>query len=247
MSASHLQQLILQIGILKTEFVNRATPLDMNIWITSATDFEVQAAKKVLLNETFEDSSVHFLTTGVGMLFSAVNLAELCCKQSPDLLIQAGIAGSFTNTFPLNSLAVVAQEALGDTGVMEDTVWKDLFDLKLLPKNEVPFTEGSIINQHIAKWNVTNLPKANAVTVNTITTEQNRISLLQKKYAAHIETMEGIALHYVAEQFHIPYLQIRAISNFVGERNKQNWVIQSAIEQLNQHLVAYVHKINKSR
>lgn len=218
----------------------------MNICITSATDFEVQAAKKVLLNETFENCNVHFFTTGVGMLFSAVKLTQICLEQKPDLLLQAGIAGSFTNHFPLNSLTIVEQDALGDVGVIEDTVWKDLFDLKLLSKNELPFKEGFIVNQNIAKWNVIKLPKVNAVTVNTITTEPHRINLLQKKYAAHIETMEGMALHYVAEQFHIPYLQIRAISNFVGERNKQNWALQSAIEQLNQHLVAYVHAINKN-
>jgi futalosine hydrolase len=247
MSTSHLQQLILQIEFLKTIAVIKATTLGMNIWIIAATDFEIQAAKKVLLNETYENCSVHFLTTSVGMLLSAVKLTQLCLEQKPDLLLQAGVAGSFTNNFPLNSLTIVEQEAFGDLGVVEDTVWKDLFDLKLLSKNEVPFKDGFIINQHIAKWNVTNLPKANAVTVNTITTEPHRIDLLQKKYAAHIETMEGIVFHYVGAYFQIPYLQIRAIYNFVGERNKQNWNLQAAIEQLNKHLEAYVHAINKNR
>jgi futalosine hydrolase len=41
--------------------------------------------------------------------------------------------------------------------------------------------------------------------------------------------MEGAAFHYIGIMKSIPFIQIRGISNFVGERNKKNWKIDEAI------------------
>jgi futalosine hydrolase len=60
-----------------------------------------------------------------------------------------------------------------------------------------------------------------------------QIGILQGKYQADIESMEGAALHFVCLQEGIPFLQIRGISNFVGERNKAKWDLKSAIENSN--------------
>jgi futalosine hydrolase len=49
--------------------------------------------------------------------------------------------------------------------------------------------------------------------------------------------MEGIAFHYACKQAKIPFLQIRAISNYVTPRNKSEWEIPLAIQNLNQYLI----------
>jgi futalosine hydrolase len=41
----------------------------------------------------------------------------------------------------------------------------------------------------------------------------------------------------------IPFLQLRGISNLVGERNKENWKIPLAIEQVNQSLIRLLTRI----
>jgi futalosine hydrolase len=41
----------------------------------------------------------------------------------------------------------------------------------------------------------------------------------------------------------IPFLQLRGISNLVGERNKENWKISLAIEQVNQSLIRLLTRI----
>ena len=53
---------------------------------------------------------------------------------------------------------------------------------------------------------------------------------------AQIEYMEGAALHYVCLQEKIPFLQIRSLSNFAGERDKSKWVLKESIAHLNLHL-----------
>jgi futalosine hydrolase len=44
--------------------------------------------------------------------------------------------------------------------------------------------------------------------------------------------MEGAALHYVCINEGIPFIHLRAVSNLVGERDKQRWKMQKAIENL---------------
>jgi len=49
--------------------------------------------------------------------------------------------------------------------------------------------------------------------------------------------MEGAALHYIALQEKIPFIQLRSTSNYIAERNKKNWDMPNAIESLNQSLL----------
>ena len=58
--------------------------------------------------------------------------------------------------------------------------------------------------------------------------------------------MEGAALHYVCNSFNIPYLQIRSISNYIGERDKSKWEIKKAIENLNKEIIKLIKLFNGS-
>ena len=58
--------------------------------------------------------------------------------------------------------------------------------------------------------------------------------------------MEGAAFHFVCLQQNIPFLQLRSISNKVGERNKTKWNLIEAIVNLNRELIDLVDLINKS-
>jgi futalosine hydrolase len=49
--------------------------------------------------------------------------------------------------------------------------------------------------------------------------------------------MEGAAFHYVCLQEEIPFIQLRSVSNYVGERNKSKWQIKKAVENLNKELL----------
>ncbi|BAV04181.1 phosphorylase family protein [Filimonas lacunae] len=57
--------------------------------------------------------------------------------------------------------------------------------------------------------------------------------------------MEGAALHYACRQTNTPFIQIRAISNYIGERDKSKWRIKDAIGELNQVLLKYIDKLYK--
>lgn len=212
----------------------------MKIVIISATDFELATAKeKIKSNKNIE---ILFEITGIGMLATAIHLSKIIYEQKPDFIIQAGIAGSFTKEIILGDVFLIEKEFIGDVGVYEKNNWEDIFDLKLMKPNEKPFSKKSIVNKTISSYNQLNLPIVNAVTVNQITTQSLHIHQLQKKYNPSIESMEGAALHYACNFHKIPYLQIRSISNYVGERDKSKWKLKLAINNLNKTVVSIIRK-----
>lgn len=213
----------------------------MKIVIISATDFEVTQAKQQI--KSSKKTAISFAVTGVGMLASAVNISKIIYQHQPNLIIQAGIAGCFDVSIPLGQTMLVEQDFLGDLGVTENGKWKDIFDLGLIKPNTTPFKKKGLINSQIEQYSYLQLPMVKSVTVNQITTDKNHILQLIKKYNPSIETMEGAALHYVCNSYKIPYLQIRSISNYIGERDKTKWKMKLAIDNLNKDLKSICKKL----
>lgn len=220
----------------------------MRIIITAATIAEWMPSFLEMNSLYTGDSQrfkVQFHQTGTGMLATAVSLTKLVLEEKPDLIIQAGIAGCFDTSMALGKVIVVNEESLADTGVEEDGKWKDIFDLKLEKSSYPPFERRKLPNPWLTRFNLLKLPEAGGITVNEITTNQERIRQLAKKYVPVTESMEGAALHYVCRQVNIPFIQIRALSNYIGERNKVNWKMKEAIKNLNQTLIEYIDKLYK--
>jgi futalosine hydrolase len=183
------------------------------------------------------DFTLNVLITGVGQLNACYNLTEFLQHTTPDVILMVGIAGSFEKTLPLGHVVTVKQEYLADLGVIEGNEWIDIFDLKLAGKNEYPYKSGALVNTFLEFLKRTKLKAVRAATVNQISTHKKFIQLVTAKYKPQIESMEGAALHYVALQKNIPFVQIRGISNYVGERNKSKWKIKEAIENSNKVLI----------
>jgi futalosine hydrolase len=139
----------------------------------------------------------------------------------------------------------IKEESLGDLGVHEEGKWKDIFDLKLEKSSYPPFEKRKLPNQWLKEYNLLKLPEVAAVTINQVTTAEDHKQQLIKKYEAVTESMEGAALHYVCRNFNVPFMQIRAVSNYIGERDKSKWEMKAAIENLNQTVLKYLEKLYK--
>ena len=219
----------------------------MRVIISAATNgewmplFQKINPKFVTPNKKF---SVGFHESGVGMLASSVSLMKMVVQETPSLIIQMGIAGSLDPKMPLGKVFVIKDDIVGDLGVTENKQWKDLFDLKLDGANDAPFEKKSLPNNFLNQYNLLNLPTKKGVTVNTITTDKKIIERYRTKYKAQIESMEGAALHYIGRDLSIPFIQIRAVSNYVGERNKAKWKMQEAIYNLNETVLQYLNALS---
>ena len=220
----------------------------MRVFITAATIDEWMPSfleMNTLYTSESKRLKVMFHQAGVGLLASTVSIMKLVYEEKPDLIIQVGIAGCFDKSMKLGNVVAVKEDMLGDTGVEEEGKWKDIFDLKLEKPGYPPFEKKRLPNHHLEKYNLLKLPEVAAVTINEVSTRPDRINQLIKKYNPSLESMEGAALHYVCREMNVPFLQMRAISNYIGERDKTKWKMKEAIENLNQHVLKYIDKLYK--
>lgn len=217
----------------------------MNILIAAATSLEIQPTIEFLQQQNFSVQKKDFtvLITGIGGMTTAYNLTKSFLQNRPDHSIQAGIAGSFHSGIPIGSVVGVQEELLGDLGAEEGNHFKDIFDLGLIMENETPFNRKGLKNPHLQKQPKYGIPLVRSVGINEITTRKERIETLTKKYNPDIESMEGVSFHYVCLREKIPFIQIRAISNYVGERDKLNWNLNEAIKNLNKKLIEMVSSL----
>ncbi len=216
---------------------------NMHILLAAATTFEIQPTIDYLAKKT--SSGVPPLITGVGSLATTWSLMRQIDRSRPDLIIQAGIAGCFTGRKP-GEVLVVREEMLADLGVWEDQRFKTLFDLKLADSEAAPFSNGRLVNPYQQLLSLTSLDPVSAITVNEITTDPARIAWYQQNTAAVVESMEGGGLHYVCLREKIPFVQLRAVSNDIGVRDKTKWDIRSAILNLNEQLISLLEKLEKN-
>jgi futalosine hydrolase len=189
---------------------------------------------------------IDILPTGIGLTSATYAIIKQIRLKKPDLIIQAGLAGSFDKNIPLGSVVVVKQDVIADLSVVENKQLVSMFDLKLIPDSAAPFQKGWLVNPHTELIRLTGLKPVKSASVNHITTSKTMMKLYEEKFKPAIESMEGAALHYVCLMENIPFLQIRSISNYAGERNKAKWNFNDSIQNLNVELINFFNRLKEN-
>ena len=182
----------------------------MNMLIVAATDFEITSLKI---------RKKHVLFTGVGMVNTAVSLTKELVSNKYDLVINMGVAGAFSEDLVNGCVVEVIEDNFSEIGFENDLEF-------------MQFTDFDIQTRFYSSPR-TNLKQVRAITVNTVHGNNNTISEIVKREKADIETMEGASVFKVCEEFNIPCLQIRSISNRIEKRNTDQWDLDLAIRNLN--------------
>ena len=201
---------------------------NMSILIVAATKLEVQPF--LYLNPDAE-----YLITGVGAATTVFQLMNHIQNNKYDFILQVGLAGTYTNELILGESVIVEKDCFADLAVWENKKIISVYDLGLVNAQEAPFENGWLVSHHVSV-NLTQAKIVKGVTVNLLTDDLKYVNEMKLKFDAAIESMEGAALHYVCIQKKIPFLQIRGISNKVGERDKLKWNFKEAIQSSNQLL-----------
>lgn len=198
----------------------------MKILVVAATSSEINS-----FNARYADAEV--LITGVGAPACMYSLTKKIQQTEYDLIIQAGIAGTFNDRFPPGQTVMVQQDVYADLGIFEQKKLFTLFEKGFGDADATPFSNGFLVNEFSETFS---LPRVNAITVNTITDNVTQNELFLNKYSPDIESMEGAAFHYVCIAERVRFLQLRSISNYVGERDKTKWKMKEATQNLNENL-----------
>lgn len=212
----------------------------MKILIVTATKFEIEplltivkissSLKENVFSCTYKNLEIDFLITGVGMVATTYYSAKTI-NSLYSMAINVGICGSFNKNIDLGTVVYIYEDCFSELGAEDGEAFLTLVDLKL---NGV----SKIINKTPITNNIVNaLPKVNGITVNTTNGNEKSIDKVFQRFHPVTESMEGAAFMFVCENEGIKYAQIRAVSNYIERRNKDNWNIPLAIENLNRKVI----------
>lgn len=171
------------------------------------------------------------LLTGVGMLPAAVALTRTLLAHSVQLVINAGVAGSFREAYAPGMVVQVVVDQIADFGVEDGECFRSVFEIGLVDANTLPFSNGVLKERKPVHWPFA-LPRVSGVTVNKVHGEAQSILAFSNRTSADVETMEGAAVFYAAASIGVACVQIRAISNRVEPRNRANWKMEAALLEL---------------
>jgi futalosine hydrolase len=207
----------------------------MNLLIVAATEFEIAPFVK-------EKTNAEILITGVGIPATVFHLTQKLAGKKYDLIIQAGIAGTFNEQLDLAEVVFVKEDAFADLGIEENGNFNTLFETGFIKKNDFPYTDEWLVNP-ISLSDKNNLFVAKGITVNKIGDDHLQNKMIQEKFLPDVESMEGAAFHYVCLQQKIKFLQLRGISNQVGQRDKSKWKLKESVENLNKELLKIIKNL----
>ena len=220
----------------------------MEVLIAAATESELTRTIKQCKSQWIEQPqgvfthgsvSVSFIVTGIGMIRTARAMGSVLAQYQPDLCINAGIAGAFPDKFAIGDVVHVVQETVADFGAEDQNGQLLTPDQLQLPGD---LDLALMINHSAANFGF--LPKAKGLTVNRVSGHNSTITSRLATYDADIETMEGAAFFYCCLASNVEFLQIRAISNIIEPRNKDNWDIEGALSNLNVQLMEILTSLN---
>lgn len=229
----------------------------MNILIVAATYLEVEPllthfqfsnqSNQKLRHYTYKSHQIDVLIPGVGMTFTAYWMGKTMSKKIYDLAINVGLAGSFEDAIKIGDVVNVMSDRIAGLGAEDGEKFLSLIDMDLLEDEDFSLQNGEMQNTiPISNKVVESLPKVKGITVNTTHGNEASIEKVKALFAPQVETMEGAAFLYACLLEGISCIQLRAISNKVERRNKKNWDIKLAVQQLTDASVKFINELPAS-
>jgi futalosine hydrolase len=187
---------------------------------------------------------IDILVTGVGSIFTTYYLTKALSANNYDLAINIGIAGSFDYFLEQGFVVNVIQDQFADLGVEENDNFYTLSEKELMNENIYPFRREILKNQGTYDIDeVDSLIPVKSITVNTLIGSLDSVEKLKNKFKPEIMTTEGAAFFYVCLMENKPFLQLRAISNFVEIRKIENWNIPLALKNLSDSILTIFEEL----
>ncbi len=201
---------------------------------------EAPENKGPVFHYKWHNLDIDLIITGIGTTFTTYFLTKALYLTKYDLVINAGIAGSFRDEISIGTVVNVKSEQFSDLGIEDGNQVKTIFDAGFVDPGEFPFTNGIMINpdsyQHLE------LPDVHAITGNISHGSLKSITRMVHDFDPDIESMEGAAIFYVCLRENVPFLEIRGISNYVDIRDTDKWDIPTAIENLTNELFRFLRQ-----
>ncbi len=188
-----------------------------------------------LEGEALADRGVEITTLGVGKTRAALSMLTLLQRQ-PEVrgVLLFGVAGAARSSrLAPGSICVVGSESFGDEGVLAPDGFQDIAALGLgevgpfeLPPDLAAAAAGRL-----------GVEVVHGTTVSTCSGTDPVAAAVTARTGAAVETMEGAAVALACRERGVPLLQIRAISNWLGDRDRAGWDLPGAVQSVQRAVV----------
>jgi futalosine hydrolase len=205
------------------------TPSGTRLLVVAA----VPAERDGILEKLGTAGAVTVIAGGVGMAAAAAGTATALAEADYDVVIAAGIGGGFPGVAAMGQVVVADRIIAADLGATSPAGFLSI--------EELGFGTGSyLVEPRLAEAAERALRRAGlpvvtgpALTVSTVTGTVDRAEELAARHpGAAVEGMEGFGVATAATARAVPVLEIRAVSNPVGPRDRSAWRIPEALAAL---------------
>ncbi|WP_405554867.1 futalosine hydrolase [Streptomyces sp. NBC_01171] len=179
------------------------------------------------------DGACDLLAAGVGPALAAASTATALTAAALTgtpygLVVSAGIGGGFQPEAPVGSLVVADAITAADLGAETPDGFLPVTDLGFGTVTHLP--PNSLVRGVVE---ATGARPGTVLTVSTVTGTATRAAALRERHpGALAEGMEGFGVAEAAAAHGVPVLEIRAVSNPVGPRDRAAWRIGDALGAL---------------
>lgn len=215
--------MVLQVqeGLLTT---SASTPSSARILVATAVPAERDAVARAFTG----DSIVDVIAAGVGPAAAAAATATALAGTPYALVVSAGIAGGFQPEAPVGSLVIADEITVADLGAETPEGFLPVTELGFGTVTHRP--PNALVRELAA---ATGARTGAVLTVSTVTGTAARAAELRARHPrALAEAMEGFGVAEAAAAHGVPVLELRAVSNPVGPRDRTAWRIGDALAAL---------------
>jgi futalosine hydrolase len=161
-------------------------------------------------------TDVEVFACGVGPVEAAANVARKLARDDYDAVVNAGIAGIFPGVARVGDALVVGEEIMADFGLEGGGEFTLPGGARIA---ERAFADADLL----ARCAGLGLATVRGLTVSAVTTTRATGERYVRTYAPGVESMEGFAVLRASELAKVPALEVRGISNYVGDRAESAW------------------------
>ena len=204
-----------EIALITEGFANKRLAVDKSIQVTTGS---------------YSGYDLFLSVGGVGAVSMATTVTALISRLALDYVMLIGSGGGFSQAgIRVLDTAIATREIAPELGVQTDTpgITRPLpiapnrieLDQQLINRAARALSSSSrTINVHCGSF----------VTVSAVTTSPHTARTYYQVHGAIVENMEGFGAAYPCRLFGIPLLELRVVSNEVGNTNKDQWHLREA-------------------
>jgi futalosine hydrolase len=194
--------------------------------------------------------SIIFSHCGVGKVNAAHSTTLILERNEIDYLILFGVGGAYSGA-KVGDVVVAKSENYAEEGVIIGAGWQPMdFTGFALLKKEIEYFNTFPMDRKLMQLaiNASKNVGLHAFSGNFITVSQCSGTsvvgeIMQKRFNGICENMEGAAVAHICAIYGKPMIEIRGISNMIGDRDLKKWNLPLAVSNCNKAVSEIIKRL----